>query len=118
MNRLEKGKKGEDAAAEYLQSLGFEILERNFRLAGGEIDIIAEESGTLVFIEVRSRQGTRYGLPQETVNYLKQHKVRKMAAFYLKTKGLWDKNCRFDVIGVLFDQEGNIKAIDHIRDAF
>ena len=118
MNRFEKGRNAEDAAAGYLISQGFRILERNFRWAGGEIDIIAEEQGTLVFVEVRSRQSTSCGLPQETVNYSKQQQVRKTAAFYLKIKGLWEKNCRFDVIGVLCNQEGGIKATELIRDAF
>jgi len=118
MNRSEKGKKAEDAAAEYLVNRGFTILEKNFRLTRGELDIIAEDDGTLVFVEVRSRQSTRFGLPQETINYTKQQKVRKMAVLYMKIKGLWGKNCRFDVIGVVFDLKGDIKAIEHISDAF
>ncbi len=108
----------ENAAASYLQNQGFHILERNYRSRFGEIDIIAEDKGELVFVEVRSREGTRFGLPQETVNWAKQQKIRNMAARYLKEKGLWQKNCRFDVIGVLIDENQKIKSLELIRDAF
>lgn len=118
MDRIGAGQKAEGAAATYLSGQGFVILERNFRSPLGEIDIIALDRDCLVFIEVRSRRGTRYGLPQETVNWTKQQKLRKLAKLYLKARGIGDKPCRFDVVGILFDENGAIKSIELIRDAF
>lgn len=118
MNRIEAGRRAEEAAVEYLQHQGYIILERNYRTSLGEIDIIAEDRDSLVFIEVRSRLGTKFGLPQETVNWAKQQKLRRLANQYLKTRGAWRRNCRFDVIGILFNEQGKIKSIELIRDAF
>jgi putative endonuclease len=118
MDRSGRGALAETAAARYLEHQGYRILQKNYRSRWGEIDLIAEDCDCLVFIEVRSRRGAGFGLPQETVNWAKQQKVRQMAVRYLKEKGLWQKNCRFDVIGVLFDHNDNIKALELIRDAF
>lgn len=118
MDRCSLGQLGEEMAANYLTQKGFEIKERNYRCLLGEIDIIAEDQGTLAFIEVRSRRGTHFGLPQETVNWAKQHKIKKIAKHYLKVNSIWNKNCRFDVIGILFDEKSEIKSIELICDAF
>lgn len=118
MDKRTLGSRAEEAAAEYITRQGYIVLERNYRFPGGEIDIIAEHQGELVFIEVRSRQGTSFGLPQETINYLKQQKLRRVANQYLKTKNAWKRICRFDVVGVLFNTEGNIISLELIRDAF
>jgi putative endonuclease len=118
MDRKRMGQVAEEAAVHYLKHQGYQILERNYRSPLGEIDIIAEDRDTLVFIEVRSRQGTRFGLPQETVNWAKQQKVKRMATHYLKAKNAWKKACRFDVVGILFNEEGEVKSLELIRDAF
>ncbi len=118
MDTVTRGKMAEDAAVQYLEQQGYRILERNFRTNLGELDIIAEHEGYLVFIEVRSRKGERFGLPQETVNWAKQAKVRRMAAQYLKLTAGWKRSCRFDVVGVLFADNDEIKFIELIRDAF
>lgn len=118
MDRKLMGQVAEEAAVNYLKHQGYQILERNYRSSLGEIDIIAQDRDTLVFIEVRSRQGTRFGLPQETVNLAKQQKVKRMAAQYLKAKNAWKKVCRFDVVGILFNEEGEVKSLELIRDAF
>ena len=118
MERLIKGKRAEDAACEYLLNLGLRILERNYRVPLGEIDIIAKDNKTIVFVEVRSRQEASCGLPQETVNIIKQRKIRKVAACFLKSKGNWEANCRFDVIAVLHGNDNEIKTLEHISDAF
>lgn len=118
MDKAARGRLAEDAAVRYLQKLGYQIRERNFRSPLGELDIIAEERDCLVFVEVRSRRGSSFGLPQETVNGTKQAKVRRMASLYLKYKGIGDKPCRFDVVGVLLNNENEIEAIDLIKDAF
>ncbi|NLT95106.1 MAG: YraN family protein [Clostridia bacterium] len=84
------GQKGEDLAVKELVSRGYKILERNFRCKIGEIDIIAQEKDTLVFIEVRSKSGSEYGLPQETVMSKKKKTIRKVAEFYLMKNKLQD----------------------------
>ena len=120
MNRIEKGKQAEAAAFSYLEARGYQIIQRNYSTPLGEIDLIAEKDGVLIFTEVRSRQGTNYGLPQETVNKRKQQKIRKVAALYIKQNRLWKCDCRFDVIGVVFisSQYDEIQSIEHIEDAF
>jgi len=118
MDKIARGKLAEDAAVQYLQSQGYRIVERNFRSLLGEIDIITEHEGYLVFVEVRSRRGSRFGLPQETVNSTKQGKVRRMATQYLKLKGAWQRPCRFDVVGVILNQADNIQSVELIKDAF
>lgn len=118
MDKVSLGKMGEEKATEYLLQHGYKIIERNFRCTLGEMDIIAEEDGYLVFVEVRSRHDSNFGLPQETVNWVKQRKLKQLASYYLKIKKGWNRKCRFDVIGVIFDQQTDIKSIDLIKDAF
>lgn len=112
------GRIAEEAAAKYLTLQGYVILERNYRTSKGEMDIIAEHQDCLVFIEVRSRQDSRFGLPQETVNITKRLKLRKLATYYLRETGSWNKPCRFDVVGVLLDEKKGVRSIELIRDAF
>lgn len=118
MDKAQKGRLAEEAAAAYLAGQGYTIREKNYRIKSGEIDLIAEDHGTLVFIEVRSRGRTDYGLPQETVDYRKQQKIKKTAAYYLKSKGLWERACRFDVAAVLFTAKEETLSLDYIKDAF
>lgn len=118
MDRISLGKKAEEAAAVYLLEQGYRIIERNFRCSLGEMDIIAEDNDVLVFVEVRSRQSSFFGLPQETVAWVKQQKLRRLASYYLKIKQAGERKCRFDVIGVLFNQEKEVKSLELIQDAF
>lgn len=118
VDRIELGKKAEEAATEYLRDNGYKIIERNFRCSFGEIDIIAEDADVLVFVEVRSRRSSFYGLPQETVAWTKQQKLRRLAEYYLKIKTVTEKKCRFDVIGILFTKDQEIKSMDLLKDAF
>lgn len=118
MNKTQLGKKAEEIAVSYLRGQGYRIIERNFRCPFGEIDIIAEDAGVLVFVEVRSKRSSLGGLPQETVTWVKQQKLRRIAGYYLKIKKLGDKHCRFDVLGILFTQDRKIKSMELIQDAF
>jgi putative endonuclease len=93
---------GENAAASYLQSLGFEILDRNFRTREGEIDIIALDGDTLCFVEVRARTSRRFGSPGESVDEQKMRKIAALADEYLLQKGPHQANSRFDIVEVLF----------------
>ncbi len=112
-NRRRTGKLYEQAAADYLRRLGYEILEENFHCRHGEIDLIVKENNTVVFVEIKYRSGRAKGLPEESVDALKQSKISLAAAFYLSRHAmLLDTACRFDVIAI----EG--KEFRHYKDAF
>lgn len=96
-----KGTEAESLALQYLQEQGLTLVERNFRVKQGELDLIMMDSGTLVFVEVRYRRHGKYGTAAETVNYHKQQKLLHAANLYLQQKGLTDRySCRFDVVAI------------------
>lgn len=109
------GKKGEDAAAQYLRKHGCKILERNWKCPIGEIDIIAQTNDIVIFVEVKSslKKGTIE--PDARVNLKKQQKLRSLAAYYLKHKSS-STACRFDVIAVWW--EADKTQIKYIENAF
>ena len=82
MTTLSEGKYGEDLACVYLKKIGYKIVERNFRIRGGEIDIIAIDKQTLVYVEVKTRSSHRFGLPEEAVTYRKINFLTRAAKFY------------------------------------
>ena len=106
------GRAGEIKAAEFLEKKGFKILKTNFKTHLGEIDIIAEDNGTLVFVEVKTRSSDGYGAPSEAVDYKKREKYFKVASEYLVRENKSDSVCRFDVVEI---EKGEI---NHIFDAF
>ena len=109
----ELGVQGETLAKEYLEGLKYKIVELNFKNKIGEIDIIAKDGQTIVFIEVKKRSSARFGLPREAVNYYKQQKIRNVAVGYLKFKGIYEKvDVRFDVIDIIGT------SVTHIKNAF
>lgn len=113
------GIRGEEIAANFLIARGFRILERNFRCKGGEVDIIARDPGdrSLVFIEVKTRRGLSYGVPQLAVTPFKQRQISKAALTWLSKNRLHDTNARFDVIAILLAPDGRHK-VEHIVNAF
>ncbi|GGG12512.1 YraN family protein [Paenibacillus abyssi] len=121
-NRQAIGQLGEAAGAEYLLSLGWTLVERNWRCRSGEIDLIGHppgENNRLVFIEVRTRRsGGRYGTPAESVDYRKQARVRSIAQFYMNYYRVAERKVRFDVIAVTLDARLNITDLKHIEGAF
>jgi putative endonuclease len=94
---------GEDIAAGYLLKNKYKIIERNFRCALGEIDIIARDGPSIVFVEVKSKNSGKYGRPEEAVDRKKQQKLSRIALAYLKSKSSLDARARFDVVSVLID---------------
>ncbi|MDF2963514.1 MAG: endonuclease, partial [Paenibacillus sp.] len=113
------GAVGEKHALEHLQTLNYRITAQNWRCRTGEIDLIARQEELLVFIEVRTRSGrTHFGTPQESVNALKQHKVRDTAQFYAHKYQLLHLQQRFDVISIVTDKEGRLLTLEHIPNAF
>lgn len=98
---VDKGAAAESLALQYLKNQGLTLVEKNFNLKQGEIDLIMMDSGTLVFVEVRFRRNSKYGTPADTVNTSKQKKLVLTASIYLQQKGLTDRYpCRFDVVAI------------------
>lgn len=97
----ELGRRGEDAAAAYLERCGLTLLERNWRCKAGEIDIVAVDGDTLVLIEVKTRKGIRRGTPEDAVTPSKQRRIARLAAAYLASAGDAECAVRFDVITLL-----------------
>jgi len=109
------GKFGEDLAVEYLQKNGYEILETNWRFQKAEIDIIAQKSGVLVVVEVKTRSSIAFGLPQDFVKPKKIQLLVKAVNEFIISNDL-DVSVRFDIIAVFKEEE--IFKIEHIEDAF
>ena len=112
------GRRAEDLAADLLESLGFRIVERNWRRAEGELDLVADDAGVCVFVEVRSRTGLAFGDPLESVTPYKQARVVRAARCYLAEVAPRASGFRFDVIGVTFDEHGAPPRCVHVPDAF
>jgi len=112
------GKFGENVASKYLKDKGYKIKERNYRTFLGEIDIICEYKGNIIFVEVKTRRSDKFGYPEEAINFIKQRKIIKNALCYLSKYHLWEKNCCFDVILISISNHKDIKRIKHIRNAF
>lgn len=112
MNKRATGTIGESAACGALTKAGLTILERNWRRPTGEIDIIAKDKKTIVFIEVKTRSSLKFGRPAEAVDRSKQMHILRTAMLYLAEKGLEDVPVRFDIVEVLPD------SIRHLRAAF
>lgn len=90
----------EDEASKFLKKNGYKIIERNFRCRSGEIDIIAKEGKTVVFVEVKARNSATKGDPASAVTARKQKSITRAALHYLKTKSIYDQKVRFDVIAI------------------
>jgi putative endonuclease len=112
------GTRGEDEAARFLTRSGYAILDKNVRTRAGEIDLVAREGNTLVFVEVKTRRDMEGDPPQAAVTTRKQNRLGRLALGYLKSKRIRQTPCRFDVISVIFNDEGAVKAIRHIPNAF
>ena len=108
------GKSGEQEAAKYLESRGLRILDRNWRSADGEIDIVAAERRVLVVCEVKSRTSTRYGSPLEAVSRAKRARLRRLAVQWLNAHGVRFDQVRIDVVGLVYDGTGGF-TVEHIR---
>ena len=103
-------------ALQFLKKRGYRLIEKNYVCKMGEVDIIAKEKDTLVFVEVKTRRSTLFGPPQLAVNPAKQMQLSKVALNFLKEKKLGDVKSRFDVVAVLLKPKG--EEIELIRNAF
>ena len=116
MEHIRTGDDGERAAAAHLRAAGYAILALKYRAKPGEVDIVAADGDTLVFVEVKTRRGGAFGTPAEAVTLRKQGKLMSTALCYMKHHGLYDRPMRFDVIEVLMT--GGVAKLNHIVNAF
>jgi len=117
--RLDLGRRGEDAVRRLLRKKGYRILHSNYRTPLGEVDLIAKEKDTLVFVEVKTRADDSYGPAAAAVHTRKQARIRRLAQLYMKEKGIADLDIRFDVVAVFMDPiKGRPLSVELIKDAF
>lgn len=114
--RDELGRQGEQEAERFLRALGYAIVARNYRCSLGEVDMVALDRQTLVFVEVRTRTGSPLNDPLESVNLRKQRQVAKAALHYLSSHSLHERAARFDVIGIQWTNGS--PRLTHIKSAF
>jgi putative endonuclease len=110
------GKIGESLARGHLEKAGYTILEKNYRFGHGEIDIIAQQDNMLIFIEVKTKKYGDFGDPINWIKRGKQLQIGRVARGYLYERNITDRDCRFDVILVTW--ENGLWKIDHIENAF
>lgn len=113
----EIGRRGENAAARYLERCGYEILDRNWKCPAGEADIVARDTDTLVFVEVKTRTNLNKGLPSEAVDAEKRARYEKIAAWYIRDYEFIDVPVRFDIIALLVAGEDRA-LVRHYCNAF
>lgn len=115
---IERGIEGEEIAVRALKKARYKIVERNYRVPAGEIDIIARDKKCLAFVEVRMRGSVEFGLPQETVVAAKRKRLCNAARWYLQRERIDDCECRFDVVAVIMDKGQTGPQVEIIKDAF
>lgn len=111
LNHKSLGNYGEEIAAKMMTEKGCIILQRNFRCRFGEIDIVARDGDTIIFVEVKTRRNKRFGEAEEAVDYRKQKKIRQVAEYYLMMNRSKSQKCRFDVYSVYLDENKNPEEI-------
>jgi putative endonuclease len=113
---LPLGRRGERAAEKHLRRNGYRIVARNFRAVGAEIDLVAMDGDTLVFVEVKTRRSLAAGAPEEAVDERKQQRLRRAAEVFATRYRAEDTAMRFDVVAV--DASGKRLEIELLRNAF
>jgi putative endonuclease len=112
------GERGELAAVRYLKRKGYHIVGRQIDLGVGELDIVAVDGRTVVFVEVKTRRSDAAGTPAEAVDELRQQRMTRAALTYLKSHGLLNCAARFDLVAILWPEDARRPTIEHIQDAF
>jgi len=118
MNNRQIGTLGEEIAVSDLQLKGMKILERNFRCRFGEIDIIAQMHDVVIFVEVKTRRSRKCGLPEESVDYRKQRRLRLLAGYYLAKHNSLPNVYRFDVYAINLDRENRLVSVRVLENCF
>jgi len=112
------GDRGEHAAERFLVKLGYRIVARQHRNAGGELDLVAIDGGTVVFIEVKSRSNEDRGQPVDAITPDKQRRLTRAALVFLKQRQWLERRCRFDVIAIVWSEDTAEPQITHYKHAF
>jgi putative endonuclease len=115
-NTHSKGESGERVAEKFLTEKDFRLIERNYRYERGEIDLIFDDHGILVFVEVKTRSSDAYGEPEDSITPRKRRQIRKVAEAYLWEKNIKDTECRFDVVAI--KRDGMKETINYYKNAF
>lgn len=110
--RIALGKWGESLAADYMVEKGYQLVVTNFRTPDGEIDLVVQKDGELVFVEVKTRRNVRFGMPEEAVNDEKIDHLESAVGHYLLLHPEFENNWRLDVISVIGTPTGKIPQID------
>jgi len=116
MKRQELGRRGESLAVRNLESKGYLIKARNWRTIEGELDIVAEEGDTIVFVEVKARTSRVYGFPEEAITKKKRQHLIKTALAYLDANQIHESNWRFDLITIEWSYQGDLIRMEHHLD--
>lgn len=114
LNR-QTGRIAEDYATHALKEKGYRIIERNFSNKFGEIDIIAKDHGVLVFVEVKAKIGTNFGMPEEMISKGKLQKIRNMATMFMKGELI---PCRIDVVAIVLDENNEVVRLTHYENVY
>ena len=117
MKRSETGALGERIACDFLGKNGYEILENNYRCPEGEIDIIARQEDTLVFVEVRTKKSRLFGSPEESITLGKREKLRTLAQYYIQEHDNLPTDWRIDVVAIEMEKSCRITRIEIIENA-
>jgi putative endonuclease len=112
------GRRGEQAAARYLKRLGYKIVAWGDRSRPGELDLVAVDRGTVVFVEVKTRRSAETGHPAEAVDAAKQRRLTRLAVTWLKRHGLLERPARFDVVAVTWEDDRRPPRVEHFPNAF
>lgn len=116
--RASLGKRGERAAAKYLKRQGYKIVRQGERTTLGELDLVAVDGRTVVFVEVKTRASHDAGHPAEAVDRRKQERLTRLALSFLKQHGLLEHAARFDVVAVTWPESARRPTIEHFKNAF
>ena len=112
------GEDGEKLAERFLVGTGMTVVERRHRTRRGEIDLVCRDGEMLVFVEVKTRRSERAGSPLESLTPAQHRQLPRLALSYLKQHDLLECPARFDIVGILFEDDSETPRIDHYRDAF
>ena len=117
-SRIKVGKIGEALAIEHFKARGYQIRAQNYRTRSGEIDLIVQRGKRVVFVEVKTRRSSKFGIPQAAVTPTKQRQISKIALSYLQTHKLLDVPCQFDVVAIVLSWNFELIKLQHIENAF
>jgi len=113
-HNLDLGRFGEEVAGSYLTEQGYRIIERNWKIRGGELDLVCTQQKRIIFVEVKTRTPDAMGHPLESLGFKQKKQLLRTAGMYLSRHRLWSRECRFDFICVTVGRE---VQIDHVQNA-